>query len=613
MSLACFGISRAISISGALCWGSLHALAAPPLNPTAARLAAQVSVHTPYLIGDLGAHDAHSARGLTAWWRSIAPARAQLLDAALKATAPADRAVLEALIGRLGATERLSALGLSESPAVLIYGLGLAPAALVAVESPEALKGWLSRVTAGLAHGFEPRSHSSGVYWRRAFQRWTLLARFVPLEGGGGGALQVALLPRGGEALLTSAFLSPPRAPLGAAVRERFEGLSDDASPGGWLDLEALMSALLSTPSAPLKESAEAFGLPLPGALLGGCADDLTRLTRGVRAVAFGARVAAGEVLTHLTLSPELRSLAQALRAPPEAPAPLDLRDPVLMSPPALGDGGALHIDVSLRALGLLDVAEAIEGWRGSPPWTCPLLKTLNRLTPAQPGALTAPLRALSPHLAPLSGLSVHLNGVPQGAQGAQVSLEGWAELRHAQPVTLITLLSALSLAPSWLTDALPAPAATPLGPHGPLGPLALKGAPAAWPSPSLSLSSRGLLLTLDPTSLPVHALARSRATSPAPSAGSAQGPSSAPPLISVQLSPTAAVALTGALDQYRARLKALARPQGAEGAPPQAPPEAPPQGPHPAPPSFDRVSVRVTPEGLLIEKRLTRTDALKD
>jgi len=512
-----------------------------------------IPLETPYLFGHFGPWSPADAQALGRMWLESASERGALLKR-LSAELEAGRgATLNDLARRLAlpsSAEAWAELGFKGLPEFAVYGVGLIPSLALAVDDRARFEAWLTRLGAGLEHGFSARSHPKGEYWRRPFKRWTLIAKLIPApQAAAGGVLRLSLIPKSAEAtLLTSLITTPEEAMSSQRLTERLLVFSDQVEPSGWIELEAIISSLFIKPPAALAPSARALGFPLPQELAGTCGAELVAISAAAPRLSIGSSPSRERLESLLHLSPETLGLLRGLSLPLD---PLPAPSPTSSAP-------AFKVALALNPLGLAPLMRRLARW-AEQPWRCPIIKSLNRLSPS-PEQLSQ-LPYLSPLIAPLRGVELQINELTSGSDG---ELRGWLALRDMNPARLLMMVQAMGAqAPRWLQ-------ALSLTQDG--APTRLLNAPQPWRAPQLSSSPGGVVLSFDQASADagLHARYHAHYRSQGDPLTASVAPSSPlrAPLLSLSYRADTVMRLQELMSAFKSRAKALSTNKNQGGEP---------------------------------------------
>jgi len=206
---------------------------------SASPLSDKIPAHAPYAFGydpvlmggemrsaDLGAFNE--------WWSFIAH---QAQDQKLKWTEE-ERKVWQQLasLPLPRSAEDWTKMGFDHTPRFWVYGLGLTPALVLEVPSPETFRTWIKHNIAKHHFGFKEISHPRGSYWRKRLKRWTILARL------NGEHLHATLIPQAAEPVLLSYFLrNQHKDHLTPKLRRSVARLPGDARGSGIIQLDLII------------------------------------------------------------------------------------------------------------------------------------------------------------------------------------------------------------------------------------------------------------------------------------------------------------------------------------------------------------------------------------
>lgn len=346
----------------------------------------------------------------------------------------------------------LANIGFDQPSAFWLYGLGLTPALILEVPSPDKFRAWVLKHLSPLEHGFVEVHQGSRGYWRRPLKRWTFLLRFT------GHRLHLALIPKTAEPILLSYFLRDEESMnVTDRLRDRFSQLPQHSKASGFISLQKLIDLFFGSSIPILKHSAQSLGLPNP--LFSACEKDLRSIGDSLQTLTLGMRRLEGDrvdIFTHLTISSEhMESIRQLQNV--DTP-PLSLKT----SQNSGGIGSRMHFGQLITLL-----EERGLQWRAQ-PWSCPLLIDFNSLTKMSDNPQFSLIKSL---LSPLHGFTLtakrQANDLSQTTPAQTVPAQtapaqsltavdknlkthfsGWLELYYPSPQLLLNLFTSIAKTP---------------------------------------------------------------------------------------------------------------------------------------------------------------------
>ena len=332
-----------------------------------------------------------------------------------------------------------SEMGLEQMPRFWVYGLGLTPALVLELSSPDRFKKWMQREVDASHLGFEERAHSNGPYWRKRLKRWTLLARLS------GRYIHFAMIPQAAEPVLLSFFLRKRHTQtLTPRLRKALAELPPGARGSGLIQLNFIIDLFFGSQRPLLKYSGEALGLP--NSLFASCEADLRAIGETLPKITLGlsspdtkrgtsqtqSSSSSYRIYTHLEIADDL--VSRLKRAQNNAQA---IWTP-LMHEEALGVGMRFNVrDISSI------FSDLGKKWRET-PWSCRPLKGLNHMMsftedPQYQAGISM--------LGDLNGLTFQISQETRNITSQNVGTRqgtmftGWVELIHPHAPLLLQLM----------------------------------------------------------------------------------------------------------------------------------------------------------------------------
>lgn len=477
---------------GAILWILMHfsmgsTFALPSnIEGTSFKLSYLVPKDTPYLFGHFNTWEKKDEQALFRFWQATEVERQAFWNALSTQADKGQQHQLKELNELKDhfvipqTREAWHKVGIHQVPDIALYGIGIIPTLAFTVDHLSLFLAWIESQFNGINHGFEFRAHPRGSYWRRAFKRWTVVIKATATgqETPHSGVIQLSILPRSAEPLLLSDILSPPTHPMTAQVmQERLFVFSEGIEATGWIDLHSLIEAIFGDAPPALQKSAQAFSLPFPKTLMGTCGEELVALSSAFPMISLGASPSQEQVETLVHLHSEALTLFQGLQLGQEP-------FPNLSHLHSTSNLPALTAQFAFNPHGIEPLLKRFAQWTAQ-PWSCPIIKSLNRLA-LQPQTL-AQLPMMTLFWSSLRGLDLHITEFPQEEDSA---MKGWASLRIMNPAILWTMIQGMGEnAPKWLQN-------LSLDSQG--SPIELKDTPKIWHVPMLSSVVGGIVMSFD-------------------------------------------------------------------------------------------------------------------